>query len=538
MRGRRGFTLVEMLVSTALVLLIMVLFAQIYGAAVGTLREQEGLAKNDQKARAVVNILRSDLTARTYREIPLSHGNRNEPTVAARGLVPIHPRCLVIDNAQRGFFYLSENDPGDGTDDVLSFTMSIREPGGYFNGRVEAGTASQVNHPDGDDGISNDGMTRSRHAVVTYFLSDGRLHRRINLLRDPLSVPNPWQPDSGASFKLPYQPSNESALTNLGQGSPLFPYSSKYTDWYHTNALARQENPPGPPPPPPSPLDQVTILGAHSLDNRFGIANAPIGVPRFREGHNSGGNPTGEYSGTNFQGRAALTDARTGEDILLSGVVSFDVKVWEPQDANQNGTADSYEGVSRGGRFVDLGHGTLSRPDNTTEPSQTGPFCLTIGTGGNATWGRQNSAYNPGGPSGYAAFDTWHPYAPSGTEPPALPAALPPASVVPYYPLKMAPASGVTWTASSNYTVDTVVFPWGVSAGDYSVGYRVVTAGTTASQERQWERTIGSRVQDGTAVWQCFDNRIGLTGIRITVRFIDPGSNQVRQVTFDHSFLD
>lgn len=538
---RRGFTLVEMLVSTALVLLIMVLFAQIYGAAVGSIREQEGIAKNDQKARSVINMLRNDLKVRSYREIPLSITDPNKGDLVARGLVPIHPRTLVIDTAQRGYFYISENDPSDDTDDILSFTVLLNTDVGKYAGRVRADTGSRANHPDSDDSVQNDGMTVSRAAVVTYYLREGKLCRRINLLRDPLCIPSPWDPNSGALFWMPTQPSDETSLTNLGSGSLLFP-TTDYTNWYQDNGIARLENPPA---------ARMRVLGIESLDNWQGHINAPIGLPRNRDGHDSSGNPTGEYTGGNFQGRVAFTGNRQGEDTILGGVVGFDIKIWEPRDANLNGAGvtDTFEGPFRGGRFVDLGHGVLTQTNGSAETAETGPFrnTATGGAGNNSSWGKLNTAYTPGGPSGFGVFDTWHPLGPAGATPPVPPTALPANAVPPYFPLKVASdasSASSTWSASAgrsadatDWTLSNVYFPWGV-LGDFSVGYRVKTSGTTGVREPVWSRIIGNQVTDGSVVWECFDNRIGLTGLRITVRFIDPGSNLVRQVTLDHSFLD
>ena len=51
--GRSGFTLVEMLVSVALVLLMMSLFASIFSMASGSVSTQRGISNHDQKARAL-----------------------------------------------------------------------------------------------------------------------------------------------------------------------------------------------------------------------------------------------------------------------------------------------------------------------------------------------------------------------------------------------------------------------------------------------------------------------------------------------------
>ena len=99
-----------MLVSVALVLLIMTLFAQAFGIAAGSIRVSRGIAENDQRARSMVTILLGDLRKRSYRQredavtetlVP-SLGTTNDgdlqliqlENVANRnslGIVPLHP---------------------------------------------------------------------------------------------------------------------------------------------------------------------------------------------------------------------------------------------------------------------------------------------------------------------------------------------------------------------------------------------------------------------------------------------------------------
>lgn len=539
---RGGFTLVEMLVSTALVLLIMVLFAQIYGAAVGTLREQEGIAKNDAKARSVVTMLRNDLSVRSYREIPLAVSDPLRADVVARGIVPIHPRCLEVNNAQKGFFYISENDPGNDSDDLLSFTMFLPQERGHFTGRVQKDTTGRINHPDSDDSVVNDGVTASRAAVVTYYMQEGKLHRRINLLRDPLVIPNPYDAGdagAGALTWLPVQPSNETAADQIGLGNVIF---TTFTNWYDDNALAVTQNPP----PAFSTATTRRLLSVKSLENTHRLTNAPVALPLFREGHVApSGNPEDEYDSGAFVGRRRLTGNREGEDVVLSGVVGFDVKVWEPLDANANNQEDSFEGPFRRGRFVDIGHGPLRRPDDTPETNETGPFRFDTSAPGNATWGKRNTSYSNGDVGRTRVFDTWHPMRPTGEFPDLPPAALNADAVPPYYPLKVAPtASNTTWNVNvaksldtTDWTQSSIFFPWG-SQGDFSIGFRATNNANTGTRLPVWSRIPGDKVKDGNVIWECFDNRIGLSAMRITIRFIDPGSNLIRQVTLDHSFLD
>ena len=74
-----------------------------------------------------------------------------------------------------------------------------------------------------------------------------------------------------------------------------------------------------------------------------------------------------------------------------------------------------------------------------------------------------------------------------------------------------------------------------------SLGYRIISAtsgGTSGLREPEWPRTPGAIVQDGGLTWQCYDNRLGLEMIRVTIRFRDPASGSPRQVTLVHSFVE
>jgi prepilin-type N-terminal cleavage/methylation domain-containing protein len=178
-RRRGGFTLVEMLVSVALVLLIMTLFAQAFGIASGSIKKQRGLAENDQRARSMVTILLGDLQKRTYRQredaitqpvnLPVDVDETNPTNLQDQfavfmkrledranrlslGLVPLHPDYFIggaprnlaslptspstadspgaafrtVDGVrERGYLHISEGNPADGGDDVLKFTINM-----------------------------------------------------------------------------------------------------------------------------------------------------------------------------------------------------------------------------------------------------------------------------------------------------------------------------------------------------------------------------------------------------------------------------
>ena len=124
------------LVATALVMLMMLLFAEVFGAAIGTMTAQRGIANNDQKARSFTTVLRHDLDGMTFRaaasrgqtgaayfepdanasgvfDIPAEDwsGNGRQDTIvlSARGVVPLAPGDAV-EPEQEGYLYYSEND--------------------------------------------------------------------------------------------------------------------------------------------------------------------------------------------------------------------------------------------------------------------------------------------------------------------------------------------------------------------------------------------------------------------------------------------
>lgn len=585
---RRGFTLIEMLVSTALVMLIMILFAEIFSEAVSTVRAQRAIIANDEKARAFITTLGTDLSRRTYRtsvgrgSLVTSLGILESP----QGLVALGPGDRV-DPRQRGYFYYSENDPNDDGDDVLAFTVSVEEtlrnplvsdPSlALFTGRaLDANLLpGSLNQPDLDDGRA-DRASASRAAEVCYFLRGTTLYRRVMLLRDPL-------PNASPPFGTqPTLASGSPALSSVP--NVIVPGALQYRDF---DFAATNVN------------GFLHFHGLESLDNARGLANSPIALPGFRFGHLPNGLPREFDNATplpNFFGRfnqeetsfegpnglppglngfrwpgvndgagnniidsplvtgpagvlavdvntdnafdggdVVLSGSRAGEDILMTGVETFNVQVWDPgygeADFDGSGAWDplnptddlNMNGVQDNGAWVDIGNQTGSGLFTQNWVDRTASGAL-----GNVTWGRQNVAYGPGGPAGNHVFDTWHP-----DLGPTL-------GVAPYRPLQVAPAVGVTWAPNSVPGVTAIIFP-DAPTSNFSIGYVAINAdgfAQTGSRQPEWPREPGAIVRDGGVLWQCFDNRIGLEKIRVTIRFRDPGSSQARQVSLVHAFTE
>ena len=602
-QNRTGFTLVEMIVATALVMLIMLLFAEIFGAAVGTITAQKGLANNDQKARSVTDILRGDLGNMTFRASVNRGANAfiNAGGVRVRqsrqGIIPLGP-ADAADARQRGFFYFSENDPFDDTDDVLHFTVFVQETHRnavvsdpnltpYYGRAFTLG--GNPNQPDADDGQIN-GASVSRAAEVCYFVRGRNLYRRVLLIREPR-----------ASAAPPF--GTQPALGSTGAGAPFPVFTSAYPgslyndfDFSGTRVWTIDDGN-GVPDDEGTDAYRFHFHGLESLDNRQGLANIPLGHPGnrfgfdFRNGrpreyllNNSGGFVAylgrfthEETSHANFSWpgleapcgnhplrRTDLTpDAfgavsqyagrpRVGEDILLTNVEAFNVEFWDPDyfeptvaagwtafdpatDFNTNGVRED------NGAWVNLGN-------------SYGAGAFTQTSGVNATWGNQNPGY---GPLPLAVrpnrvFDTWHPdvtydfdgdgnltYPYSGGWPTYRSDTVPPFSPLQIDPNPPPSGTAVAWAPFNAFGTGTVTFPNSTTYGYIVIGG--AGAGTSGSRQPEWPREPGAIIRDGSAadhvLWQCFDNRIGLERIRVTVRYRDVGSGQSRQVTLIHSFV-
>src|SRR5271169_4544151 len=92
-----GFTLIEIMVVLALTLVMMSMFATIFTMTGTFVTKQKGVGENDQSARILTTVLKTDLEARTMRLV-----------------VPFQPNSTVtlpIDTLRQGYFYYSENDP-------------------------------------------------------------------------------------------------------------------------------------------------------------------------------------------------------------------------------------------------------------------------------------------------------------------------------------------------------------------------------------------------------------------------------------------
>ena len=499
-----GFTLIEMLVAVTLVLLMMVMFGQIFQVATESVTKQRTMADNDQNTRSIVTMIRADLDKRT-----------------SRSMVPFFPGELAANpgtpfQIRKGYFYLNNNNLADRTDDVLQFTVlstvSLRnsDETQYF-GRAEAltnplGSGSALlnflqspNQPDRDDGqVTANEAGASRAAEVSYWMRGGKLYRRVMLIRDPIpaagvdpaeqSQPKYQNPANGLYFDF-FAAAGVYATTpspvffrdydysaHAVQLSPAVFGANVYKPAFNgmdtlsndvvpsTTALGQSWNRWG-----FSNYDNPTVSGAltYGLPREYAAAlpPSPAAPPdflgRFNQEETSsaafqypqsaGATPAAITNWMNASNAAplnadgvvtALADGpRVGVDLLLSHVHEFRVEAWD-QRLND---------------FAAIGH-------NRTSGGVPGDFHFSRRL--NASYGPLVTGVPPFGPN---IFDTWHPaydrnadgVIGSGPDrPPFRPLNYDPSGVSGSNPATTNPSgSGAYWTINTNYQVGDVIFP-------------------------------------------------------------------------------
>lgn len=302
-----GFTLVEMLVSVTLVLLMMTMFASIFSMATDSVSKQRGISNHDQKARSLVTIMSSDFDHRTFRN-PLPFYPAEDSSTSP---TPFGNRA--------GYIYISTNDPYSGLDDFIQFTVNSdilienTDDTPYFAKALALSdrtftTATNLsvnpNQPEADDGsLSLDGTSNSSAAEVCYFVRNGNLYRRIQLLRKPIPVAGRElddQPVTSRGYRL------LSGFDNAANYDGQFWFdvnlngavdTGELTDDFfrHFDFAAFEQNYGG--------NQSARLLGLSALTNESissGAANESLGNPRFRFGfHHPTVDPSGNPIPTN-----------------------------------------------------------------------------------------------------------------------------------------------------------------------------------------------------------------------------------------------
>jgi prepilin-type N-terminal cleavage/methylation domain-containing protein len=162
--ARRGVTLVEMLVTVAVLVIIMTVLVQIFQSATGALTVAQQIQDLDNEIKLLESTIRADLGGVTARFTP-----------------PLNPTQNL------GYFEYIENEfadlQGEDSDDCLRFTAKS-PPGQPFTGRI------WVTQPATGVGFYNPLVqpvtVTSENAEIIYFLRNGNLYRRVLLIAPEL----------------------------------------------------------------------------------------------------------------------------------------------------------------------------------------------------------------------------------------------------------------------------------------------------------------------------------------------------------------
>jgi hypothetical protein len=229
--------------------------------------------------------------------------------------------------------------------------------------------------------------------------------------------------------------------------------------------------------------------------------------------------------------------ARRGEDILLANVLSFDVKLWDNHysetaghDLNHNGIIDS------GPAFADVGHtaatGDFQQSNNifpvygpNVETSYTVP--------GGGVWAPAYTYMANGVNYNYNnVFDTW--YRTFNYDNLQRTYDTADANSL-YAPAPYRPRLGNAWTASHPYNVNDVVYSSADSANGYVYQCKVAgTSGATDPFSLADYANAGPTVTDNAVTWTV-QPPAAVQAIQITVKYLDPTQNLLRQVTIVQS---
>jgi type II secretory pathway pseudopilin PulG len=302
MRKRAAFTLVEMLVSMALILFIMVILSQAFTTGLGVFRQLKGLGDMEERLRSTSQILRRDLAAyhfENYRKL-------SDPTFWSSDGPPKQGFLRILQSTP----IVVEGNDGDSipstraTSHLLHFTskLSGQAQGDFATSSLPALAGLPAQFTAGQDGRYNTPPAlpalptqyRGRWFEVAYFL------RPAGITTGSSSVPlyTLYRRQRGII-------DNANAIQNLTQLATIFP------------EIACQQN-----------GSLVNFWIPDDLNNpirRFGVdQTTTLPVDFFVDPIT--GKKVFTYPFLGETDNATLQ----GADLLLSDVISFEVKAWVP----------------------------------------------------------------------------------------------------------------------------------------------------------------------------------------------------------------
>jgi len=396
--SRRGMTLVEMLVAMAATLFLMGAVAQVFSAFGSAVSDSRAVMETDSRMRAVALRLRSDLSGATAPTLPPLRPDQNAgyfeiiegPNSDTRtyydpasggNVLP----AFVKTGTTAGPSETSDDRIAGDTDDALLFTTRSTNPpflGRFQSGKLESSIAEVAwfLRP-----------TRSGTALATSSPVTYTLYRRQLLVMGYVGV----EPFASGRNML-------SSTASTLSGTDTTPWR-RFMKWCDISARAAAS--PGGITFMPNTLADLTRRESRFMHNVTGITNGtgfPYAFPS-----------TDAVLGAEDQrvpdGLTFANTSREGEDVVLTNVIAFDVRVFDPTAAVRLAGSGSSRIVSvpgdpgfagaagaAQGAYVDLGNGDTSLGQSSLQP-RYGDF-------GDPYSGL---TFAPAGPENPRTWDTW-----------------------------------------------------------------------------------------------------------------------------------
>jgi hypothetical protein len=305
-RPRHGMTLVEMLVATAMTLVIMGIVAQLFGFLALTLNRSRQGMEMSAEVRSVANLLRRDLAGLTAKTVPPATADGDS------GYLEIIEGSAT--DQSFGFAQLT----GDYDDILMLTTRSLDLPfiGKYGNGSIESPVAEVVWYCKPSPAAY---QTVAGSTLYT-------LYRRQLLVMDYVG-------------QTPFETSQDNSMTGT-LPTPDYDLSLRAD-----GSLLR-----------PNSLSDLTRREWRFMHNLSGTTSRTA-FPY-------------DSTASNLTSSGVLTGNRAGEDIVLTNVLAFDIRVFDPRAAIAAATVTAVVPGDPGygtasatsvlGAYVDLGSGAAA----------------------------------------------------------------------------------------------------------------------------------------------------------------------------------
>lgn len=477
-----GYTLVEILVATALTLIMMGVAVQIFGLIGENVADSRATLEMADRARAAVALLRTDLAGVTVTMLPPRRPETAEGYFEYKeGPMGVDPAAVPqAVNSDSG--NTPDTTVGD-FDDILMFT--VRSAGRPFVGRVLVKRAPLAGElPDGNDANGPYVLVRSAEsdiAEVAWFVRGRTLYRRVLLVRPQLDLDlrtpardAPAPPGFYHNYDLSIHWDGSNLVANT-----LGDLTKRECRYAHDTTSG----------PNSFPFDArgwgqlgLPTLRECSHPNWNAGAMAPISVtpaPAI-----DFWNHPHPWDGVDKATGTLLTymGPRVAEDVVLTNVIGFDVKAWDP--------------------------GAPVKSDGSVALGPSDPGYSALGGAPVVSYGAYvNLGYAPG-------------YSPAPNAP------------APHFQHTGDPRSGLTGTAARPARVyDTWSFHYEHDGIDQD-GDGVIDEGTNGFDDDN-----NGIVDDPGEMETSPPYPVPLRGIQVKLRIYEPDSRQIREVTVVQDFL-